>query len=68
VRRRFGIEHVFWYTWASPYRSEAGVFAYTGLNSFDGVRVKPVPALAAYRRLARAYEGCRKDARARCVR
>jgi hypothetical protein len=68
VRRRFGIEHVFWYTWASPYRRESGVFGYTGLNSFDGVRVKPVPAMAAYRRMARAYEGCRKDARARCVR
>ena len=30
--------------------------------------VKPRPALAAYRKVARSYEGCRKDARARCVR
>ena len=68
VRRRFGIERVYWYTWASPYQKRAGVFGYAGLNEFDGFRVKPMPALSAYRRLARAYEGCRKDARARCVR
>ena len=68
MRRRYGIERVYWYTWASPYQARAGVFGYAGLNEFDGFRVKPMPALSAYRRLARAYEGCRKDARARCVR
>jgi len=68
VRRRFGIERVYWYTWASAYEPAAGVFGYAGLNSFDRVRVKPMPALAAYRRMAAAYEGCRKDSRARCVR
>lgn len=68
VRRRFRIERVYWYTWASPYETTSGVFGYAGLNAFDGVRVKPMPALAAYRRMAQAYEGCRKDARARCVR
>ena len=68
VRRRYGIEHVYWYTWASPYEATTGVFGYAGLNAFDGVLVKPMPAMAAFRRMARAYEGCRKDARARCVR
>jgi len=68
VRRRYGVRHVYWYTWASPYQEPSGVFGYTGLNAFDGLHVKPMPALAAYRRMAAAYEGCRKDARARCVR
>jgi hypothetical protein len=68
VRRRYGVERVYWYTWASPYEATTGVFGYAGLNAFDRVRVKPMPALTAYRRMARAYEGCRKDARARCVR
>jgi len=44
------------------------VFGYAGLNSFDGAAVKAKPAMSAYRRVARAYEGCRKDAGARCVR
>ena len=68
VRRRFGIERVYWYTWASPYEEKGGVFSYTGLNSFDTLEVLRQPALSAYRRTAVAYEGCRKDARARCRR
>ena len=68
VRGRYGIERVYWYTWATPYDAPSGVFGYAGLNAFDRVRVKAMPAMAAFRRMARAYEGCRKDARARCVR
>jgi polysaccharide biosynthesis protein PslG len=68
VRHRFRIERVYWYTWASPYQMPSGVFGYTGLNAFDGFAVGAEPALPAYRRMAAAYEGCRKDARARCVR
>lgn len=68
VRGRYRIERVYWYTWASPYEPTTGVFGYSGLNAFYGARVRPQPALAAYRRMAIAYEGCRKDARARCVR
>ena len=68
VRHRFGIERVYWYTWSSSYDRSAGVFGYAGLNAFDRVRVKAMPALKAFRRMAAAYEGCRKDARARCVR
>jgi hypothetical protein len=68
VRHRYGIARVYWYTWASPYGATTGVFGYSGLNTFDGIGVKPQPALDAYRRMAAAYEGCRKDARARCVR
>jgi hypothetical protein len=68
VRHRYGIARVYWYTWASPYGATTGVFGYSGLNTFDGIGVKPQPALDAYWRMAAAYEGCRKDARARCVR
>lgn len=68
VRRRFRLERVYWYTWASPYEPDAGVFGYAGLNRYDGVSVKPRPALRAFRRLSVAYQGCRKDARARCAR
>jgi hypothetical protein len=68
VRRRYGVERVYWYTWASEYTRLSGVFGYAGLNQFDGFSVTPRPALTAYRRMAAAYEGCRKDARARCVR
>ena len=68
VRRRYLVERVYWYTWASPYHGGTGVFGYSGLNVFSRGHVKQMPAMAAYRRMARAYEGCRKDARARCVR
>jgi hypothetical protein len=68
ARRRLGIERVYWYTWATAYTRESGIFGYSGLNSYDGFEVEPMPALAAYRRMAASYEGCRKDATARCVR
>ena len=67
-RRRYRIQRVYWYTWASSYETGGGVFDWAGLNVFrDGV-IKARPALAAYRRVARRYEGCRKDSTARCAR
>jgi hypothetical protein len=66
-RSRYGLQRVYWYTWASAYQKRQGVFAYSGLNAFTRNRLKAKPALAAYRKLARRYEGCRKDSRARCV-
>lgn len=68
VRRRFGIQRVYWYTWASPYRAGTGVFGYSGLNSYNRGVVRRKRALGAYRRAAAALQGCRKDSRARCVR
>jgi hypothetical protein len=68
ARRRLGIQRVYWYTWASSYRRGGSVFDYAGLNVFDGRRVKAKPARVAYRNIARRFEGCRKDSRARCVR
>jgi hypothetical protein len=67
VRRRYRLERVYWYTWASPYDATTGVFGYSGLNAFYGGPVSPMPAMRAFRRIAVEYQGCRKDARARCV-
>jgi hypothetical protein len=38
------------------------------MNVFNGRKTSPKPSLAAYRKSARTYEGCKKDTRARCVR
>jgi hypothetical protein len=57
VRRRYRLERVVWYTWASPYRGSAGVFDYSGLNAYDGAGVEARPALGAYRRTTAAYRG-----------
>jgi hypothetical protein len=68
-RRATRVERVFWYTWASPYTRESGIFGYAGLNTYEpGGPVRPRPALDAFRRIAFRLQGCRKDATARCVR
>jgi hypothetical protein len=68
LRRSLRIERVYWYTWASPYTEESGVFGYSGLNTYrSGGAVEPRPALDGYRNMAIALQGCRKDASARCV-
>lgn len=67
-RNKMRIRRVYWYTWASSYDANAGTFDFSGMNLFDGRRVTARPALASYRTVARAYEGCRKDELARCVR
>lgn len=67
-RNKMRIGRVYWYTWASSYDPDAGTFDFSGMNRFDGRRVTARPALASYRKVARRYEGCRKDQQARCVR
>jgi hypothetical protein len=67
-RNKLRIQRVYWYTWASSYSPNAGAFDFSGMNVFDGASVTPKPSLAAYRKSARTYEGCKKDTRARCVR
>ena len=67
-RNKLRIQRVYWYTWASSYDKSAGTFDFSGMNVFDGRKVSPKPTLGAYRRIARTYEGCKKDERARCVR
>jgi len=68
ARRRLGIGRVYWYTWLSADRGSSVRFDYAGLRRRRGGRVVSVPALAAFRRVARRLEGCAKrggDAR-RC--
>jgi hypothetical protein len=66
-RRRERLERVYWYTWASAY-GDGDLFDYAGLNRFaDGLATQQ-PALRAYARSARRYEGCRKTSAGACAR
>ena len=59
ARKRLRIEHVFWYTWLSR-EGSPNSFAYSGLRRVRDGRVITVPALGAYRRIARRLQGCAK--------
>ena len=65
-RRRLGLRKVFWYTWASPYGRGGSIFNYAGLLRFDDRTFEPQPALGAYQRSARRFEGCQKTATGVC--
>ena len=66
--RRYGVGRVFWYTWSSPYRSLNDIFDFAGLQSYYRGRFKRKPALRAFQRAARRYEGCAKDSFGACKR
>lgn len=57
VRRERRLTRVYWYTWASPYIPSDGIFGFAGLNAYNFEDVEPRPAVAAFRRTARAYQG-----------
>jgi hypothetical protein len=61
-RRALGLGKVFWYTWSSPYGRGGSNFHYTGLLRYDGNVFTSQPALGAYQRAARRFEGCTKTA------
>ena len=65
-RRALGVGKVFWYTWSSPYGRGGSNFHYTGLLRFDDNVFTAQPALAAYQRSARRFEGCAKTAAGVC--
>ena len=65
-RRALGVGKVFWYTWASPYGRGGSIFNYAGLQRFDNASFEPQPALGAYQRSARRYQGCQKTATGVC--
>jgi hypothetical protein len=65
-RRALGVTKVFWYTWASPYGRGGSIFNYAGLLRFDHSTFDPQPALAAYQRSARRYQGCQKSVTGVC--
>src|SRR5262245_3761096 len=66
-RRRLGLARVYWYTWASPYGHGGSIFDYAGLLQYNGDEFKAQPALAAFQRIARRYQGCRKDKTGACT-
>lgn len=65
-RRELGIGKVFWYTWSSPYGRGGSIFNYAGLQRFDEGGFEPQPALGAYQRSARIYQGCQKTVTGVC--
>jgi hypothetical protein len=66
-RRALGVRKVFWYTWAAPYGRGGSIFDYSGLLRYDNGRFEHQPALGAYQRSARKYEGCEKTVTGVCL-
>jgi hypothetical protein len=66
-RHRERLGRVYWYTWASSY-GDGDLFDYAGLNRFADGLVTQLPALHAYAKSARHYEGCRKTTAGACAR
>lgn len=64
-RRTYRLDRVYWYTWASGY-TPGDLFDYGGLLSYSGGATRRRPALKAYVRSARRYEGCAKTSTGRC--
>ena len=60
------VSRVYWYTWASSYTRNVGIFDFTGLQRFDGGRFSAMPALRAYRASARRHQGCVKTRTGAC--
>jgi hypothetical protein len=65
-RTALGLGKVFWYTWSSPYGRGGSNFHYTGLLRYDGNVFTAQPALGAYQRSARRFEGCTKTVTGVC--
>jgi len=65
-RRALGVGKVFWYTWSSPYGRGGSIFNYAGLQRFSEGRFTAQPALSAYQRAARRYQGCTKTVTGLC--
>jgi hypothetical protein len=64
-RRSMRLGRVYWYTWASGYK-RGDLFDFGGLTSFNGTTFRARPALRAFQRSAKRYEGCAKSSSGRC--
>jgi polysaccharide biosynthesis protein PslG len=64
-RRSNRLGRAYWYTWSSEYK-KGDLFNFGGLNRFNGAIFARKPALKAYQRSAKRYEGCTKLSNARC--
>ena len=53
--KRHAVQRTYWYTWASAYKKQNGIFDFTGLERYDPVHdvFRATPALRAFRSLAR---------------
>jgi hypothetical protein len=65
-RTRLRVGKVFWYTWSSPYGRGGSIFNYAGLQRYDGTNFTVQPALRAYQRSARRFQGCTKTVTGVC--
>ena len=65
-RRALRVARVFWYTWASPYGRGGSIFNYAGLQRYSEGAFTAQPALRAYQRSARRYQGCTKTVTGVC--
>ena len=65
-RTRLGVRKVFWYTWSSPYGRGGSIFNYAGLQRYDDGGFVVQPALGAYQRSARRFQGCTKTVTGGC--
>ena len=67
-RKRFLLDKVFWYTWASRYGGRGpSIFNFSGLiRTQNGEVYTAQPALGAFRRSAQRRQGCVKTSRGRC--
>ncbi len=65
---RLGIKRAYWYTWATSYQKgrPLGFFEFAGLRRYAGGAASSRPALGAYAKTARKYEGCSKTATGSC--
>ena len=64
-RREVRLGRVFWYTWSSEY-VEGDLFDFGGLVRWRGGFWEATPALTAYRKSARRYQGCAKTDTGSC--
>src|SRR3954452_13557854 len=54
LRRKHAVQRAYWYTWASGYRRQHGIFDFTGLERYDGKQFRVTRAMRAYRKLTRS--------------
>jgi Beta-galactosidase len=64
-RRKVRLGRVYWYTWSSSYRP-GDLFDFGGLVRWSGGDYAARPALRAYRKSARRYQGCAKTSAGNC--
>jgi hypothetical protein len=65
LRKAVRLGRAYWFIGASSYKSR-NEFEYSGLLKQSGDKLSPVPAYFAYRKAARAAEGCSKASNGAC--